>query len=197
MTVRVIGFKEAVSPDELVVNTTSRSSESWSRGLSPFYLGPVPLYEGAVCAEAANLENAWQFSKVYPEHLDGDRNPTQAYFEWAAAGWRDTKAHRYPMGKGAKPSYSWWAGKRLGYLEARKSIYIPLYARAVVQTHAFAHLLDLYRKTGSVTLWDFDGYDHRSLGMSMKDVVNNEKRSMGHAFVVAHLLESILDKEKP
>lgn len=191
MTVRVIGYKDSFAPDELIINTTSRSSEAWSKGLSPFYLGPIPLYEGAVCEQATNLENAWQFAKVYPVHLTADGNPSEEYFAWAKTGWSDPRGHRYPMGKKKAPAYSWWAGERLGYIEARKRIYIPLYAKAVVKTPAFARLLDLYRRTGDVTLWDFDGYDHRALGMTMKDVVNNDKRSMGHAFVIAYLLEAM------
>jgi hypothetical protein len=35
------------------------------------------------------------------------------------------------MGRGAKPEYSLWDGERLDYIEARKRIYAPLYARAV------------------------------------------------------------------
>lgn len=95
------------------------------------------------------------------------------------------------MGKGATPLYSLWGGEKLGYLEARKRIYFPLYAKAVVETPAFGTLLDLYRREGSVTLWDFDGYDHLALGLSLKEVVNNPHRKMGHAFVLAHLLENL------
>ena len=191
MPVRVVGFKDHILPDELVINTTSRSSVPWSRGISPFYLGPIPLYEGAVCPQATNLENAWQFSKVYPVHMDANNEPTEEYFAWAKAGWEDPKGHRYPMGKGKNPAYSLWAGEKLGYIDARKKIYIPLFARAVAASPAYARLLDLYKRNDNITLWDFDGYDHRSLKMTMKEVVNNDKRAMGHAFVIAHLLESM------
>lgn len=37
-------------------------------------------------------------------------------------------------------------------------------------------------------LIDFDGYDHYELGMTLKDVLNNSNRSMGHAFVLAAML---------
>ena len=36
------------------------------QGLSPFFLGPIPMYGGL---EAKNMENAWQFSKVYTLYL--------------------------------------------------------------------------------------------------------------------------------
>lgn len=190
MAVRVVGPRDPVKSDEVVINTTSRST-NWSRGLSPFFVGPIPLYAGAVADQAVNLENCWQFSKVYPWQVDHQGDPTPSYFVWAKAGWEDSKAHRYPMGKGVKPAFSWWDGKRFEYLEARKRIYLPLYAKGVVATPAFSQLRTLYKTLGQITLWDFDGYDHRQLGLTMKDVVNNPNRPMGHAFVIAHLLETL------
>lgn len=190
MPVRVVGPRDTTSADELVINTTSRS-DHWTKGLSPFFLGPVPLYVGAIVPTATNVENAWQFAKVYPEQVTHEGLPTPSYFVWAKEGWCDPRAHRYPKGKGRVPSYTWWSGEKLDYIAARKRVYIPLYAHAVAKSPAFSQLLALYRAQGHVTLWDFDGYDHTALGMSMKDVVNEPKRKMGHAFVLAHLLESM------
>lgn len=167
------------------VNTTSRSRD-WSQGLSPFYLGPVELYNGY---GALNVENAWQFSKVYPDQVDKDGNPTAEYFKWAINGWKDRFAHRYPRGKGAKPLYSYWKGEKLPYVEARKRIYAPLYARAVEVTPAYEKLKMLYAEKGELWLWDFDGYDHRALGMTYEEVLNHPRKKMGHAFVLAMMLE--------
>ena len=75
MSVHVLNYRSS-HPD--AIDTTSRS-KSWSQGLSPFYLGPCQLYNGYV---AKNVENAWQYSKVYMEHVDQDSNPTPEYFEW-------------------------------------------------------------------------------------------------------------------
>lgn len=173
-----------------VINTTSRSSgrDAWSRGLSPFHIGPVQLYDGAA---AYNVENAWQFAKVYPVHVDKEENPTQEYFDWAREGWRTRRAIRYPMGKGAVPLYSWWAGEKLSYVDARKKIYVPLYTKAVVDTKAFAKLRELHEKLDEIWLWDFDGYDHVELGMTLKEVLNDPTRKMGHAFVLAMILEAM------
>lgn len=166
------------------IDTTSRS-KTWSRGLSPFFLGPCQLYDGYV---ARNVENAWQYSKVYAGHVDSEENPSQSYFDWAQAGWSRTRADRYPMGKGAKPLYSWWDGKKLDYVSARKKIYIPLYASAVLKSEAFAQLKKLYNETGHIRLRDFDAYDYRAMGQSLKDAMNNPVKKMGHAFVLALLL---------
>lgn len=174
-----------------VINTTSRASgaDSWSRGLSPFYLGPCKLYEGAGLKESANMENAWQYAKVYKRHVGDDGNPTPQYFDWAREGWRYRRAVRYPMGKGMIPEYSWWDGQKLSYVEARKKIYVPLYTRAVVNTMAFAKLRELHEKLDEIWLWDFDGYDHVQLGKTLKEVLNDPAKKMGHAFVLAMLLE--------
>ena len=93
------------------------------------------------------------------------------------------------MGKGAKPLYSYWDGKRLSYIEARKAIYAPIYAKAVENTDAFKKLKEIYDSGEDLWLWDFDGYDFRSKNMTYKDVLMNDKKKMGHAFVLAMLLE--------
>lgn len=168
------------------INTTSRS-KNWSRGLSPFFLGPVELYNGHI---SQNVENAWQYSKVYHEHLDSENNPTPDYFEWARSGWSKDYADRYPMGKGRKPAYSYWNGKKYNYVEARKKIYCPLYARTVEKSKAYEILKNEYKEKSELWLWDFDGYDHRTLDMTYKDVLNCETKKMGHAFVLAMMLEN-------
>ena len=75
-------------------------------------LGPVPLYSEMW---SQNMENAWQYAKVYAQY-EFDMN---AYWAWAQAGWNNPWAVRYPMGKGARPAYSLWAGDRLDYIAAR------------------------------------------------------------------------------
>lgn len=184
--IHLINFRSKVPEGVPIINTTSRSN-NWSRGLSPFFLGPVPLYDGT---HALNMENAWQYAKVYETQVDDQQNPTSQYFAWAREGWNKSRADRYPMGKGAKPLYSYWDGKKLSYVEARKAIYAPLYAQAVEKTVAYQNLQEAYRLAGELWLWDFDAYDHHKLGMTYADVVNNEKRKMGHAFVLAMMLDN-------
>jgi hypothetical protein len=174
------------APPELRINTTSRS-HNWTQGLSPFFLGPVDLYGIYV---AQNVENGWQYSKVYPEYADASGNPTEDYWTWAVYGWNLKKAMRYPAGKGKKPLYSWWDGEKLPYVEARKKIYAPLYANAVEKTDAWKKLKELYEKHGQIWLWDFDSYDYIKLGMALKDVINCETRKCGHAFILAMMLQN-------
>lgn len=180
--IRIVSMYTKV-PEGRSVDTTSRSG-LWS-GLSPFLLGPCDLYGGRT---SRTHENAWQYSKVYAEHVDGNNNPTAAYWAWANAGWTNPRAVRYPMGRGAVPKYSLWAGDKLGYVEARKAIYAPLYIAAVRATEAYAALRDLYASEDLIVLRDYDGYDYTRLGMSLTDVLNNPLRKMGHAFVLAMML---------
>lgn len=174
-----------VPADALTVDTTAKSGV-WSE-LSPFLLPGGPLYGEE---SAVNMENAWQFAKVYPQHADDTGAPGAEYWRWARAGWADVRAHRYPMGKGARPLYSLWeAGARLSYLEARRRIYAPLYARAVVVTEAYARLEEmLKREERDLYLRDWDGYDHLALGLTIDQVAGNPARKMGHAFVLWALL---------
>ncbi len=176
-------------PDEyLRVNTTSKSKH-WTRELSPFYIGPCPTnIEGVT---SVNMENAWQYAKVYKNHVDEDGNPTEQYYNWARLGYDSVMAHRYPMGKGKVPEYSWWNGKKLGYVDARKEIYMPLYAEAVRRTEGWRILLDQYKDGRKIALLDYDAYRHDQHHMTLHDVLHCETKKMGHAFVLACMLTEV------
>ena len=186
MTIHVLSHRDQLPEGVKVFDTTSRSP-TYTKGVSPFFVGPV-MANGL---QAWNVENAWQYSKVYPEHVDERGNPTTAYFEWRNAGYNSKRAERYPMGKGVVPLYSLWNGERLSYVEARKKIYIPLYAEAVQKTDAFAQLKAECEALDEVVLLDFDAYDHRALHMTWEQVINSPDKKMGHAFVLAMLIEGV------
>jgi hypothetical protein len=175
----------------LVVSTVSNSKTRWERDLSPFIIGPCELYDGYV---SQNMENAWQFSKLYKVHAANIQDyppratPTDDYWEWANVGWSNFKAIRYPMGKGAKPICSWWDGVAFSYIAARKAIYGPLYAEAVQKTGGWRTLNDLYHHLDELILLDYDAYDHRVLGYDLKAVLECPTRKMVHAFVLMALL---------
>lgn len=184
----VIGPQYTPPDDAIIINTTSRS-DNWSRNLSPFFIGPLDLYGGYT---SINMENAWQFSKVYEYYLEDDGSIGERYFKWAQSGWKDTKAHRYPMGKGVVPLYSYWDGKTLPYTEARKEIYIPLYSKGVQQTSAFGKLKEVYSNNTDIYLWDFDAHSLTPGTFNYWDLWNNSNIKVGHAYVLAMLLEGLL-----
>ena len=78
-----------IDEDDVVI--TVSKSKNWSRGLSPFILGPCELWGGHV---ALNMENAWQFSKVYGRHVDMHGDLNNSWLPWAKEGWEDSRAHR-------------------------------------------------------------------------------------------------------
>lgn len=179
--IQVIGPKDLKNYKDYI-NVTSSGDEF--KALSPFFLGPLTSIHGTI--EAKNFENAWQFSKVYKKHLDKWGNPSTAYFAWAVKGWNDSFAHRYPMGKGAKPEYFLYGVEKLDYLEARKRFYVPFYSILAQRTEAFNNLCDKVRASENIVLFDYDGYSDYD---SLEEVLNNPKRKMGHAFVLAMMLE--------
>jgi hypothetical protein len=193
-------FQPNPYPHAVEVDTTSKGS---FKDLSPFFLGPVvydcPHFGPIQC----NIfENLWQYCKVYPEHfaLEGysgffsasriSANPKimPYYYQWRNRGFASTRAARYPMGKGAKPAFSLWRGIRYGYIDARKNIYAPIYAELVRKTESYRKLYNWVMEGRDIVLRDFDGYDYSAMGMTLTEVINDPKRIMGHAFVLAMLL---------
>jgi hypothetical protein len=199
--IRVFNKFEPIPSNFVEVDTTSHGS---FKDLSPFYLGPINLTinedEPMHCLR---FENLWQYSKVYREHATLKPGladfgfmyePTKEFFQWRALGFSKSRAVRYPMGKGIKPLYSYWKGAHLNYIDARYQIYIPVYRELVLRTKSYAMLYNWVLQGRDIALRDFDGYDHASRGMTLRDVINNPKKSMGHAFVIYGLLTGELQE---
>lgn len=190
--INIINFNYKTPDDAVIINTTSRSN-NWSSGLSPFFLGPVKLYGNYI---SKNVENAWQYSKVYEYYLQDDGTVGDRYFNWAQEGWNKVKADRYPMGKGVLPLFSYWDGDQLSYTEARKKIYIPLYSGIVRQSAAFTKLKEIYsdclKNNQSLYLVDFDAHNLAAGTFNYWDLWNNPKIKVGHAYVLAMMLEGLL-----
>lgn len=193
MSIYIVNFGFKLPNDVEFINTTSRSN-NWSVGLSPFYVGPVNVYDGS---KSVNMENLWQYSKVYPDMVDDNEEPSSKYFEWAKSGWSKKRADRYPMGRNAKPLYSYWNGEKLGYVEARKKIYVPLYAEAVIKTDAFKRLKQVYNncfeQNKTLYLIDFDAHNIPPNMRDYKNLLNNPNIKFGHAYVLGMLLEGELE----
>ncbi len=198
MEVVVYGRRGGLPPRARAVNTTSTSKEEWSRGLSPFFAGPVEVRPGLLPVPALNVENAWQYSKVYADQAGPDGLPSGAWAAWAAQGWRSPRATRFPKGRGARPLYAVHHNLRLGYVASRIYIYIPLYVEGLAASPAGrAALLRLRAERRAalaageaLALYDYDGYARA--GRSFADVALDGRKKMGHAFVLAAFLEDAL-----
>ncbi len=178
-----------------LIDVTSQST-TWTKVFSPFFLGPCKLYGPY---GAFNVENAWQYAKVYKDQVDENGDPTDAYWDFAYRGWGKKRAERYPKGKGAVPEYSLWDGEKLGYVDAKRRIYVPLYEKAVYDSGYFESLVEFVRELEQegyqVGFFDFDGFDNHAQNMSFDDVLNSNRR-LGHAMVLANMIAKYL-KEVP
>ena len=166
------------------LDVTSRNTKLRNY-LSPFFLGPVNTPDGMT----ANLvENLWQFGKVYPQLADENGNPTEEFFQWRYMGFSDNKAHRHTLP--GKPLYHWWNGERLGYIESRKRVYIPVFTMAIMQRPDVIRQLKQYlEQGGKVAIRDFDGFNFKANGFDYESFVNYDKKILGHGHVIAMIME--------
>jgi hypothetical protein len=184
-----VSFKHTIPEGSIVFDVTSRS-DTWARSFSPFVVGPVDLYDGYT---AFNIENAYQYTKLYAEYATVEGEPSQHYWKWAKQGWMNPKPIKYPMGAWAIPLCHWWGGKKLSKLEAQNQIFVSLYKKAILKTSAYQRLKELYETTDKdIYLVDFEGYNHRLLEKSWDQVFSNPDVPIGQAFVLCMLLEGYL-----
>jgi hypothetical protein len=180
----------------MYINVTTSGGPNGSL-FSPMRLGPVRVYQGlGMNSFAKNVENAWQFSKVYPEH-DNNGEPTEEWYDWRDKGFNDSWAHRYPMGKGAIPLYS-WVGKPIDYIKARKMIYTACYTTAVYNhiSEVFIRLVDLVKEYEQITFLDYDVYPGTTGDdLTFEEIINNPSIKMGHAYVLANMVKQALMRE--
>lgn len=183
----VVGPRDKIPEDSLVLNVTSHATNS-CKLFSPMILGPVVLPDGRI---SKTMENAWQYSKVYAQHIDPDLGlPNEDWRTWSNNGMSKSKAERYPMGKGARPEYSWDGTRKLDYITARRELYFPLYRDAVAKTDTWKRFQEQFAKLDGkrVVIFDFDGYDMSKTGQNLSEVLNNPNKIMGHGFVFMAML---------
>lgn len=218
--------------ERVVINLTSRNPDrSFSKQVSPFYVGPVKGSDGA---GADNLEVFWQCGKVFPHHDDAGK-PTSDFFSYrekmygAPNGSIPKPVMRHPyreFGYEADDMLYWpyWNEEKgeyepLSYLEARKKVYVPEYAKLVADTPALKYMKKLLDEGKKIALLDFDGFNyycdeamkiryrayvlkcrknkvHPTLSekdftdiKDMKSAINFAHTPVGHAFVVKALLQ--------
>ena len=221
--------------DRIVINLTSRNPDKeFARQVSPFYVGPLTGPDGAT---AANLEVFWQIGKVFGHH-DNHGQPNEEYFAYrekmygAKPGEIPKPVMRHPYKEfGYTPDdMLYWAYynpdkkeyKRLSYLEARKKVYVPEYAKLVANSDAMKYTKDLVDQGKKIALLDFDGFNYynedamkiryrayvlkcrqqkRPILLTekdftdikdMKSAINFADTAVGHAFVVKALLQGDL-----
>ena len=165
-------------PDAILADVTSQA-ETRLRELSPFYPHydiPVPFSEGytATCVEAI-----WQGLKVF-ESCDVDiemfKNDTMKNIKRTVRRFGKPLGHR----KGVNGT------ELLGYIEARKQIYIPTY-KWVLENKAdwIIEKLREASKTKTIVLLDYD----------TNADVENAKKPLSHASLIKAYVEGIYPYE--
>ncbi|MBR1901869.1 MAG: hypothetical protein IJ826_02685 [Bacteroidaceae bacterium] len=161
-------------PDAILADVTSSAKDALVR-LSPFYPHygiPVPFSEGytATCVEAI-----WQGLKVF-EGCDVDvemfKNDTMKNIKRTVRRFGRPLGHR----KGVNGT------ELLGYIEARKQIYIPTYKW--VLENKVAYIIERLReanKTKTIVLLDYD----------TNADVENTKKPLSHASLIKAYVEGV------
>jgi hypothetical protein len=182
-----INYKDELPKGFIEINCTSRGNDRWKE-LSPFMNRSVTNPEGIV---SHNMENLWQFSKVYKSHLDENGSIKMDYFRWRLKGFNSKFAQRYPMGKGAKPEFLLWGDDRLSYIQARESVYFPKYAESIQGSEVFNDLVKIYRSGANLAIRDFDVYRFDPTKTTIEDIIKNPNKKAGHGFVLYKMLRDL------
>ena len=228
--------------DYTIIDVTSRITRNkefmarhprFARELSPFYIGPLTSSDGV---RAEIFELFWQCGKVYPCHDDNGK-PNDGYFEWRNYFYSQTECTKglmrhtcQSLGYDHKDTrYFAYFDKEKGdfvpldYVEARKKVYFPEYAKLVYNTESFQYLKKLVDSGEKIALVDFDACNYNEeCAMkkefaaylnrckkdkiiptlteedflkirSLRDLVNSPFMKVGHGCVIKALLQGDIE----
>ena len=142
----------------------------FAKNLSPFYVGPVVSSDDVT---AQIFEIFWQCGKVYPCHDDKGK-PNDAFFEWRNSFYAQKQCTKDLMRHACKDLgyehrdaryFAYYDKDKeeylpLNYVEARKKVYFPEYAKLVYNTGSFKYLKSLVDKGRKIALVDFDAFNY-------------------------------------
>lgn len=165
--------------DYIIFDVTSRVERNkefmkehptFARDLSPFFIGPLVSSDGV---KAEIFEIFWQCGKVYPCHDQGGK-PNAAYFEWRNYYYSQTDCTKDLMRHTCKSLgyehkdtlyFAYFDKEKqeyipLNYVEARKKVYFPEYAKLIYNTESFRYLKSLVDSGKKIALVDFDACNY-------------------------------------
>jgi hypothetical protein len=150
------------------------------RVLSPMLIGPVEW----MGYRATNIENLWQFSKVYEDELYNNEIKA-SYYARRDAGFENPKGIRRP--KKGKVAFCYIGGERLNYEQSRNKVYIPMYCKYVEGNLGLQALKEVLQKT-NVQILGFDGRKFDDLQVELRNLM----KPFGHELIVCGLLKNNL-----
>lgn len=144
--------------DYSIISAYAHGASPWNT-LSPQHPNPFSFEdEKGVWQSALVFENMWQAMAVYrrvtyqsdmrtgwrwPDEIHIDYTtltPNEKWHKWNEALTRHTKAVTRPNGSQI-PLYMWFKGRRIGFVEARKTVYIPYLQNIYRQNYIYQCVL--------------------------------------------------------
>lgn len=174
----------------IIIDVTSRITRNkefmaqhpnFAREISPFYIGPLTSTDGV---KAEIFEIFWQCGKVYPCHDDNGK-PNSEYFQWRNYFYSQKECTKDLMRHTCKSigyehkdaCYFAYFDKNkkdyisLDYVEARKKVYFPEYAKLIYNTKFFQYLKSLVDSGKKIALVDFDACNYNEPCAMKKEYV--------------------------
>lgn len=162
--------------------------------LSPFNLGPVdhgePNFPSAKC-----IENYYQFSKVFPEELEGDKVKSE-FYKLRRRMFLSQEGQRHKI-KGVKPAFSIYFDKdgkehRYDYIGSRQ-FYVRQYVKLASLEDEFKQLEKLVKDGYNINIVGYDAHgdissDDENLASKLKDKYKDPSRPFGHEIVLFTML---------
>jgi hypothetical protein len=175
-----------------------KDGEGYSE-LSPMCLGPVNHGEPGF-PPALNIENYYQFSKVFPSEVDVDGKVKQEFFDLRRKVFLEPVAERHKI-KGVKPLFSLFLNEgsqeeRYTYVGSRQ-FYCRQYERLAKESQSFTKLKRKLDDGYNLQICGYDGFDINSQDGNLKDIVKrhylDSSKPFGHELVLFTLL--VLDEK--
>lgn len=195
------------------INATS-GNRTW-KGLSPMLLGPfqvierrfptrdypdgvhpgfVALNQELQVGRATNLENWWQYSKLYD--VDGPYDLSQgvlprSFLLRRAQGMGDPKPHRRAMPKAkGTPVASYFDARVFQYVPSRK-FYCTVYEDLVQRTPEYQNLQQRVANGENLLVIGYDGYDLPITNEAVNLAYHDPSRPFGHELVLFAILNGL------
>lgn len=168
--------------------------------LSPKSIGPINHGQPELPI-ALNLENFWQFSKVFKNESDEKGNPLPIFYQTQIKGYLDPIRHRHKevikKFKGNKniPLYFIWRIKdnnKIGYKELHLSyyesreIYCKFYEKLTKNNEALKGLKCALKSGYNLQIIGYDSYDVKN--KDIYECYKNTSKPFGHELVLYCLL---------
>ncbi len=194
------------------INVTS-GNRKW-RGLSPMILGPFRVIESRAVtpyypdglhpgftavpdnpnlqqAIAQNMENWWQYSKIYNVDLNQEGEIQPSFFQRRAEGFADPKPHRRAMPK--KKGHvvaAYFDTQVYGYVPSRK-FYCSTYEFLVTRTPEYQELQNRLTQGENLHIVGYDGKDIPVTTENFRAAYLDPNWPFGHELVLTCLLAGI------